>query len=112
MGLGIEKEQFCKILNRVKRLNDVYQEINNILTINQLEGMIETNLQDEVLDLLSLLTYDKEDQYGTLISWWVYDTDFGRDEDMAAITIEDKITIIKTPEELYDFLEDQYEGEN
>lgn len=39
-----------------------------------------------------------------LISWWCWETDYGKDERMTTVTADDKEYILDSSEALYDFL--------
>lgn len=105
----ITKEQFCKIINRLKDYNDLQDKINGLFRDNidnqemdfMNAGSICVGHETIVVELLGNMFNDKD-----TISWWIYEQDYGR-----SVGINDvfdnrigKYIDLTTPEKLYDYL--------
>ena len=104
----LTKKQFIERLNFIKE----YQEKMNTFdkALKEFAHSDFTGFYDENIyaHLLNNLIEDMDDKYDT-ISWWICETDWGKEEEMTAIwekdDPDDKPTWnIKTPEDLYAYL--------
>lgn len=103
----IDKETFCNIINKIIEVNeklDKLQEVNSGMALAIVE---EYSLQDELIAVLEkVMDLPVDEQIGSSISWWIYDTQFGKDRPYIYIDKdehdENKIKI-DTVEKLYDW---------
>ena len=82
----ISKEEFTDIMNRLKQVNDFVDETNH--KARELDDAIESDFfnvsslsishETIVVRLLKLMFNDYDD----LISWWIYEKDYGRKEEI------------------------------
>lgn len=102
----IDKNKFVKIMNRLKNYNELQNKINKLfknLIDNQEQdfcnaGSICIGHESVVISLL-------EDMFETdLISYWIYEENFGRNFKMGDISENDIDIDISTADKLYDFL--------
>ena len=104
----ISKEKFVSILEEMKELHDIEDKINELGrkcsndSIRDFGFFSYLTCQDETLiDLLCTIFKDSD-----IISWWIYDLDFGRAYKDGCITEDNGNTIIdlSTADKLYDYL--------
>jgi len=100
--INISKEDFCKAINRLKESQDQLIEIDRVLGAVCNLG----DLSDTVIKLLEKLTDAYiNDQFGSDISYFCWELDFGRNWTPDSITdMDDNPIDISTPEKLYDYL--------
>lgn len=104
----ISKEQFVKIINRLKDTDDFVKETNN--RARKLADSIESaeiNAMGLAISHESIVVELLEDMFNDsdYISWWLYDLEYGRDYKDGCIQDEKgKIIDLSTAEKLYDFL--------
>lgn len=106
----LSKELFCKLLNwaikqeeKADKLNDALQEYSGD---KDFTGFF-THDTSVIVEWLENAMGDTEET----ISWWVWDTDCGKAEDeLCTISFpkEKKDYTIKTPEDLYDYLFNEF----
>lgn len=105
------KQKFVKIINRLQSASDLQKNINklmreaedNICNDFMNAGALMINHEDIVIDLLGEIMCDSS----KTISWWIYETDYGRKEERCTFYIgsdHDRPITIRTIEELYDFI--------
>lgn len=104
----ISKEKFVSILEEMKELHDIEDKINELGrkcsndSIRDFGFFSYMTCQDEtIIDLLCTIFKDSD-----IISWWIYDLDFGRAYKDGCITEDNGNTIIdlSTADKLYDYL--------
>lgn len=104
----ISKEKFVSIINEMKELHDIEDKINDLSrecnndSIRDFGFFSYMTCQDDIiLDLLCTIFNDHD-----IISWWIYDLDFGRAYKDGCITENNGNTIIdlSTSDKLYDYL--------
>jgi len=112
----ITKDTFCKTIEALKRKRDAENEIDGILSkykdvyydgmlpIDCTEGLI-VSLLEEAFDL------PISDDFGSTLSWWMYEQDFGEtfeigDIENLSLPEDDpyRKPDLGTPEKLYDYL--------
>lgn len=104
----ISKEQFVKIIDRLRETNDFVEETND--KARKLQDAVESDFfnamslsishESIVVELLENIFNDKD-----YISWWLYELDFGRKYKEYCIRDADEKAIdVSTAEKLYDFL--------
>lgn len=113
----LTKEEFVKILNRMREVNDLENKIDDLITKSR-EAMMNdfingygfmVNFEDIIVDLLEKLM---QDAYGD-ISYFMYELDYGRSYTEGDITDKDgNIVDFSTAEKLYDYLIEQMENNN
>ena len=113
----MNKARFVKIINRLKAADQLQNDINDLMRIarDNIEqdfmnaAGLMINHQDAVIELLEEIM---EDEYDT-ISWWIYDTNYGKDR-AEIYSGKDNRVIAKldTPEALYDYLIECQRGED
>lgn len=103
----ISKETFCKVIDEVQAVNeriDNLQEVNSGLALSFVE---EYSIQDELISVLEEdMNLYVDPKYGSTISWWIYETNFGKDSPYIWLNKgkkdEEKL-ILDTVEKLYDY---------
>jgi len=103
----ISKEKFCYILNRLKNYNDLRSKIDKLFE-NQIDnkeqdfcnaGGICIGHETVVVDLLEAM-FETD-----LISWWIYEMDYGSTFSIGDIEEQDGATPdLTTVDKLYDYL--------
>lgn len=115
----ISKEQFVTIINKMKATDDFVNEIND--KTRQLRETLDDSFvdffdgnslfvahTDLVVKLLENMFNDND-----IISWWIFELDYGRDYKDGCISDCDGNNIdISTVEKLYDYLVQEMEGNN
>lgn len=101
----IEKKEFCRIINEVKRYQEFRDKINDLL------GTVidSPDLTDWCIYLLDVamgidITTDTYKKYGSDIGHFVYELNFGENWTPKSITMDGKSVDISTAEKLYDYL--------
>lgn len=104
----LSKEKFVEIINKLKEVDDFVTETNDKArklsdaVISDFFNAQSLSISHEglVVELLENIFKDKD-----YISWWIYETDYGRNKDMAKVWPEDGTEIkLNTAEQLYEFL--------
>lgn len=104
----ISKEKFVSIINEMKELHEMEDKINNLGRNCSNDSIRDfgffsymTCQDDTILDLLCTIFNDHD-----IISWWIYDLEFGNRYTDGCITEDNGKTIIdlSTAEKLYDYL--------
>lgn len=104
----ITKQEFVDIINKLKEVNDFVNETNdkarklNDAIISDFFNASSLSISHEniVVDLLENMFNDKD-----ILSWWLYDLDYGRKYKGGYIIEADGTEIdLSTPEKLYDYL--------
>lgn len=107
----ITKDQFVKIINRLRDYNDLQDKIQDLFRDNidnqeidfMNAGSICVGHETIVVQLLENM-FNDVGEYST-ISWWIYECNYGRRKDMTYIIEPDDTWIdLSTPEKLYDYL--------
>ena len=105
----ITKKQFVEIINKLKKVNDFVNKTND--EARELDDAIESDFfnamslsishESIVVKLLEKIFNDKEG----IISWWLYELDYGREYEDGCFIDEDRSYIdVSTAEKLYDYL--------
>lgn len=106
--MKLSKADFVEIVNHLKDNEDMCFDLDNVFYKYHhndfCSGFSYSNLYIET-DLKNLLTLIMND-VDKLIIWWMEDANFGRN--CPSVYLDDKDYEIKTPEELYDFIEFYY----
>lgn len=104
----LTKNEFVKAINAIK---DIDEKLDNNIKDKDLRlSFCEYSLQDAMIELLeSAMGIPVDDNYGSTISWWIYENDFGKNHwSIIEKDENDNETEIylDTPEELYDYCVD------
>lgn len=103
----ISKQEFVKIINRLQNYEKLQDQINELF-----KNYIDNREQDfnnagsicigHVTIVVKLLEsmFETED----LISWWIYEMDYGNKFTIGSLTDNGKYIDLSTPEKLYDYL--------
>ena len=83
----ITKDEFVNSLNKLKEQSDIDPIYHNVLW-------------ELSVHLLELSVKDDE----KYVSWWIFETDFGKRDIVNSLRVNDKPVDVSTPEKLYDFL--------
>lgn len=97
----IDKQTFIKIITKLKeymeRVSKIEDALNCVFNFSTLD--------DVVVELLEKLTNAEVDQvYGSTLSWWIYDLNFGKDWKPDSLIVDGESIDLSTAEKLYDFL--------
>ncbi len=113
----ISKEEFVKIIKRLRDYNDLQDKINELFRDNidnqemdfMNAGSICVGHETIVVELLENIFNDKD-----TISWWLYEQDYGRSVSIDDVFDEEigKFIDLTTPEKLYDYLIKEMEEES
>lgn len=104
----ITKKKFVDIINRLKKVNDFVNEINT--KARDVADSITTDFTNAYSLSISFetdLVYVLENMFNTdLISWWLYELDYGERFIIGDLIEADGVTKpdISTAEKLYDYL--------
>lgn len=111
----ISKEEFIKIIKRLKDYNDLQDKIQKLFENNidnkemdfMNAGSICVGHETIVLKLLENMFNDKD-----TISWWLYECNYGRDFSLGDLEVDGVEIDLSTPEKLYDYLVKCMEEDN
>jgi len=92
----INKQQFVKIINKLKEHNEYIMKLYGEFGIDYDKIPY---VDDELVQLLDVLTSD-----GEWVSYYCYELNFGKDYHEGSITINNIPIDISTPEKLYNML--------
>lgn len=102
----INKEKFVEIMNRLKNYNDLQEKINELF-----KGYIDDRENDFCnagsicIGHESVVVSILEDMFETdLISWWIYELDYGKEYSPGALLIDGKEIDVSTADKLYDVM--------
>lgn len=106
-NMNISKEDFVNTINKLKRCIDKEDNIDDIL--QKFDIYLDDDsekLYDTVIHLLEILTgVIVDEEFGSDISYFCWDLDFGRDYEPGMITDKEGNDIdFSTAESLYDYL--------
>lgn len=103
----ISKETFCRVINEVQAVNERIDELQDV-NPSFASGIVEEySIQDELISVLEEnMNLYVDPKYGSTISWWIYDTEFGKNSPYIWLNKgkkdEEKL-ILDTVEKLYDY---------
>lgn len=103
----ISKEQFVKIINRLRDYNDLQDKIQDLFRDNidnqemdfMNAGSICIGHETIVVQLLENMFNDKD-----TISWWLYECNYGRNFAVGIMSVDGVSIDLSTSEKLYDYL--------
>ena len=102
----ISRKDFKHVMNEIITVNDRLDKLQAVNSEFALSIVENYSLQDELITLLEkLMNIPVDAQFGSTISWWIYETEFGKNNPY--IYIDNKGTEIKyvldSVDKLYDF---------
>lgn len=103
----INKETFCSTIKEIIKVNEALDELQNANPGIALSIVEEYSLQDALISVLeqSMNLY-VDNKFGSTLSWWIYETEFGKDKPYLWLgkkrSEKNKITL-DTVEKLYDW---------
>ena len=109
----LTKLMFCETIKRLRESSDLQDKVNALFRASrdniELDFMNAAALQisheSTVVKLLEILMNDSDDGYGSNISYFIYELDYGRKYEPGMITDEnDREIDLSTAEKLYDYL--------
>lgn len=103
----ITREEFIDIIDKLKEVNDFVDEVNtkarklNDAIISDFFNASSLSISHEniVVRLLENMFNDYD-----MISWWIYEVNYGRNTDMAWVEENGVKTYLYTAEDLYNYL--------
>lgn len=103
----INKKEFVRSINSIQ---NYFTKLDKIDKVNTDISIGISDMAGEVVDslirvLCVAVNTDPDRQYCDDISWFIFETDFGKKKDTNWIKYKNKKYIINTAEDLYDFLE-------
>lgn len=111
----ISKEEFVDIINRLQQVNDFVNETNK--KARELDDAIISDFfnasslsishETTVVRLLKMMFNDHDD----LISWWIYEKDYGRKKEIRLWDGCSNEIDLSTAEKMYDYLVQDIESE-
>lgn len=98
----LNKKDFCNVIQKLQRNDEFIDRLYGLFREFDKEvDVYETGLEETLIFLLEKM-FDDE---GEWISYWIWETNYGKDYKDGNITEADGTVIpLKTAEELYDFL--------
>ena len=104
----INKFEFINIINKLKEVNDFVKETNNnarklhdaIISDFFNASSLSISHETIVVKLLENMFDDRDN----MISWWLYENDYGRKFKMGSFSVNNVDIDLTTPEKLYDYL--------
>lgn len=110
--MKISIERFTKIMNKMERTFEFENNVSKLCSgyedIVYGEPMYRNGwLIDTVVELLETIMNDNTH----LISYWVFECDFGKEFSIGDILINDKAIDISTVDKLYDYLKKDYNND-
>ena len=110
----VNKNDFIEISNRLQNYTELQDKINNLF-----DGYIDNKEQDFCnagsicIGHESIVVKLLEDMFETdLISWWIYELNYGKEYKPGCLTEDDKEVDISTSDKLYDVLIKNLERKN
>jgi len=103
----LSKKRFVEIINDIKLVSHKLDELMKLNSHLALSIVEEYSLQDTLINTLEeVMNIQIDDCFGSAISWWIYETDFGKDSSVICIKEgnKEKEYHIKTAEQLYDYI--------
>jgi len=101
----LTKTEFVKAIEAIKMVD--FRLDKNIKDRNLRVVFSEYSLQDPMISLLeSAMAIPVDKNYGSIISWWIYEDDYGKNEwDIRSVDNNGQLTNekINNPEELYEY---------
>lgn len=102
----ISKEEFVKALDEIVEFENKLDKLRGVstdlsLSFSDIGGML---VQSLIRVLCLSCGLNPDEKYGDDISWWVYETDCGKDKKMNVVEYKKKKYHIDTPSDLYDFI--------
>lgn len=108
-GQPISKREFVEILNHLKEEDELYDKLNDAIDkVNPgFRNMFypQSNNHTIIINLLSrLFRLEENEKYGTDIDYFIYDLEWGKEAEEFTFEDKGKNWVLKTPEDLYDYL--------
>lgn len=101
----LDKKTFCHAIEEIKRVEDARDKLQSINS-DFCFGTFQYDLQDELINVLAKsMNLQESELTGNTISWWIYDTKFGKDSPLVTIKENNKSKTynLNTVEKLYYF---------
>lgn len=105
--MKISQKEFVEIIDKLRKVNDFVNKTND--EARKLDDAIESDFfnamslsishESIVVRLLERMFNDKD-----LISWWIYERNYGREEGTVVWEEDGKEIDLSTAEKLYDYL--------
>lgn len=103
----ISKQEFIDIIDKLKEVNDFVDEVNSkarklddaIISDFFNASSLSISHENLVVRLLENMFNDYD-----IISWWLYELDYGRNTDMAWVEENGVKTYLYTAKDLYNYL--------
>ena len=104
----ISKEFFVKVINELRDLSYIYDEINDIGRKLSSFGIYCHEYEDLIFKILQEVFKDKKNDW---LGYYIYDLNFGKNWEEGKVTDREGNDIpLKTAENLYDILMENYVG--
>lgn len=101
--MKLTKKQFCTYVKKYEQMLEQNEQILDSLNINP-EWLFSSWL-NSYYEMLSDLCELPISVTGTLLDWFCFDVDFGRNEIMSKVVNKNGChSTIRTPEDLYDYI--------
>ncbi len=103
----ISKEQFCKIVERLRDYNDLQ---------NKIQDLFKDNIDNQEMDFMSagsicvghetIVVQLLENMFNDVntLTYWMYECDYGRKFKIGMMSVDGIDIDLTTPEKLYDYL--------
>lgn len=97
----IDKQTFVKTITKLRKHMERISKIEDSLGVVFDFGMLD----DVVVELLEeMFGLDTNDIYGSTLSWWVFELEFGAKWKPDSLTVDGETIDLSTAEKLYDYL--------
>ena len=99
--MKLSKDEFCDVIDKIKAHHAMIENLEDILGV-----VFEfDDLQDTVVELLEkVMDVESNEKFGSDISYFIYDLDYGKDWTPSSLKINGESADISTAEKLYDYL--------
>ena len=102
--MRMTKQQFCDAIETYQSMMEQYDEVAEVLNIGP-ETIFDSWIDNYYILIQNLCELEENEIYGTDLDWFVFETDYGRREDMNKSYLDDgRVWTINSPEILYDFI--------
>lgn len=106
----IQKENFCRLINTLHAYDDELEEVRGVMPglTNDIVDITGNVAAEIVVFLDAEMGLPTIDGIGSTISWWIWDTHYGKDHPDITIKSRDgkksKVFHLNTVEKLYDYI--------
>ena len=97
----ISKKNFIKYINKLKEVNDIYNEINKVAKKLKMFEIYDCEYENIILNILQEVFKDRENDW---IGHFIYELNYGEDWGEDCISDNGDVVYMRDAGELYDVL--------